>query len=381
MTRRKNYSPARVINPSSMHHVVWLHPGQALVIQLSEEVYGSNQPKLELTNNNLKVACVEKVDKKYQWLIIQEEKIIEWGDYSSCYLTDIWIESEKTCGRIVVMLSCVNKNKDNFITVINPDCVDIRIRPYDVIEVILYNESFKDQDEWMWEWLPLLDVDVDQIGYDYFNIHMWNKYYLDSTGEEPNHPYACLARTCSQKNAWCRQHHFWFRFDKSVLDLMRKEQGVKHVGNFKFFGWEDRHRKSEGFSCEHLLSVHLNLKEKYRLAVLHTLTIPKFGDKLPRPTAMKSTSSVSAVRTAVMHHLKRKRQHVSIWPMVQEVVIEPLNVRTLDEGCRTIDAMPPEYEASCDDTGDYTDDYTLYPSYGHWRGHHFQFGPNKHVMD
>lgn len=339
MIKRKSYAPAHVKNPSSVQHLVWLQPGQTLVLHLKAEDY--NNPKVEISKSHVKQIGYEQKDDEHVFLFIQDEHVIDWGDYSSCHLADIWVDSEKTTARLVVMMQCVNPLKQNFVTIINPDVADLRLRPHDVMEVILYDTRFRDQDEWNWEWEPKCDVALEHIGYDSMNIHMWHRYYTHEESEQPNYAYARVPRTDGENNPWCRQHHIWFRFTSNILELMDKENGLKHVGNVRFYGWPDKYNKNTGYLTEYHLSVVVNLSATTKSKVYETL-------------AMKQQSLCSSPMptVAAVPYFKKQKVQRHYGPTIRDVEFKLIDYKTLDEGCNTEPADPPRRVLYEGDSGD-----------------------------
>lgn len=334
MRTRKSYKPAHVKNPSSIQHLVWLQPGQSLVVRLSKETYQNS--KVETSNGHMKVLTCEEKEEEREYLFIQDEMVPEWSAYSSCFLCDIWIDSDAVTAKLVVMLACHNEAKDNFVTAINPDCTDLRLRPHDILEVILYDHRFRDQDEWSWQWNSTCDVKLEQIGYEHMNIHMWERYYEAEADEHPSYAFARCPRTQSENNPWCRQHHFWLRFDDSILLAMQKESGLRHVGNLRFYGWPDRYNKNGGYLSDSFVSLTVDLDNKYRMRVLDTLALKPHGEcqkPLPEP-----------VRAAVVNHLRKKKGKV--WtPTIRDVSLNLLETTALEAGCNTMSAEPPRAAA------------------------------------
>jgi len=211
----KKYSAAHVKNPTSLQHIVWLQPGQTLILHLEREQYP--EVKVESNSPYLKILPCEGNQKEQQFIFVQEESVVSWGQYSSSFLGDVWVDSGTHTAKLVVMMNCTSPTKQRFCTVVNPDCTDIRIRPYHIIEVVLFDHRFKDQDEWIWEWVPKSDMQIEMLGYEYLNMHMWRRHYEEPLGENPEFAYARLLRGDAENNPWMRQHHFWFRFKENIL--------------------------------------------------------------------------------------------------------------------------------------------------------------------
>ena len=83
----------------------------------------------------------------------------EWASFSNCHLGDIWIENDDNISRMIVMLMCTYSAKRSVVTTINPNCYDICISSYDMLEVILFEENFG-YANWNWEWRPASGVNA-----------------------------------------------------------------------------------------------------------------------------------------------------------------------------------------------------------------------------
>ena len=208
----KTYSPVQVRNPTSSQHLVRLRPGQSMFLSFDKETY--RDVKLELASDYLEA----EADGDHKYRIWQTKVVDGWGDYSSTFLGEIWIDYDASIAKISVVLDCVNKEKLDHITIVNPDCFDVRVQPHQVIELIVYDLRFGSLDEWYCTWKPLKDIYLEQIGYDYISLQTWGQYYQHGD-DDPGYRYARMMRTEIEPSPtqWTRQHHFWFRFDRSVF--------------------------------------------------------------------------------------------------------------------------------------------------------------------
>lgn len=327
MIKRKFYSPVHIKNPTSLQHLVLLQPGQTLIVHLDSENYPN--AKMQISTSYLKLLPCEGNKQERQFIVIQDERIALWGSYSSCFLGDIWIDSDKIKAKLVVMLVCVNPVRSNVITAINPDCIDIRVKPFNIFEIILYNPQFKYTGEWTWDWSGKLElgINIEQIGYNFLNSHEEESY---------SQMYARLWRIEKIEDSYCRQHHFWFRFDESIFPHLNADIGLKYVGDLRFFGWPDRHHAQHDFSgnsmTEYLVSFWVDLRKRYWDETQSTLTVIKHDEAL-----VVGRPSLTA---AYNYGYFKKFQQRSFGPKQRKVEFELLNFQSLEEGCVTIDALP-----------------------------------------
>jgi hypothetical protein len=334
MTKQKNYSAAQVKNPTSIQHIVWLQPGQVLVIRLKKENYPN--PKVDLSNDFMEMLCFQETSDEFQYMVIQSDSTQEWAMYSSTHLCDIWIDSDNVCARLVIMQACHTPEKSDFVTTVNPDCSDLRLKPYNVLEVVLYDEEFREHDEWTWTWDAKCNIDVEMIGYQHVNINMWTRYYEFSGAEPPAYPYARCVRTKAQHNPWCRQHHYWFRFNQKMMGALDADLGLIHVGNLKFFGFPNRFFKSDGYKAERFLAIccRLDSSRSTKEKLANTLSLKPCGE-IPPPQFHQ------VMPMGIVGGTRSKKNRI-YGPRVKDIDLRLLDSKSIDEGCNTVLAIPPE---------------------------------------
>lgn len=356
MSRKIKYcSPVNVKNPISLQHLARVHPAQDIHLTLDEDLFPN--PTIEVSSDKLIMGCTVNSTGSRCIHIRQTEDIEDWSDYSSVLLGEIWIGSDKTIARVLVMLECQNPIKQTFFTVINPDCCDARMRPGDILEVVLFDHDFGFQEEWTWQWTPMTEVGVELLGHSDLSLNKWGQ------KDHPDQPYARLARTeAPLEKQWIRQRHYWFRFNKVILDLMDQGPGTKHLGTFKFVGYADRYHKDKNLPVEYHLSVHVDVKERHRLSAIRSLLLPKLdGYPYQRP-----------ITQAIVHCPKVKERQKS--KFVREVEVTLMDLNGFDDGCRLAPIVPDEKDAKskvildeCCPYDDVTDDGPLI-HYNHNQG-------------
>ena len=316
----KKYSPVKIKNPTSQQHLLKLRPGQDAILSFDFDIFGNFD--FELASDYLTF----EFDGKNKYRIAQKEDINPWGDYSSMFLGEIWIDYKTAISRVSVVLDCINKEKSDHITVVNPDCFDVRVQPHQVIEFIVYDLDFGSMDEWHCEWNPMDDVQLEQIGYDHLSLQAWHQYYQHGD-DDPGYRYARYPRIEIEPSTtqWTRQHHFWYRFNESVLDI--SAEGVNNIGSFVIKGVSDKFSKKPDLS-QYNLSLHLDTKKFKRGRVLHTLGLKKKDD-------YSHYSYTSNNRKPRIVHVPKKTL-----PTKRKVAISNLQATSLEEGCNILSAMP-----------------------------------------
>lgn len=363
----KNFSPILVRNPSSLQHVVNVHPKQPVLLRLDRSMY----PDAEIVPSDGFITKSEVVNKEGITFCQIEQTIdaSEWAQFSSCYLGNVWVGSKKESANLLLVLQGENQRKRNHLTVVNPQFADVRVRPHTIMEIVLFDEDHKDYDEWNWEWSSALDVDVESLGQDYMSLYMWTKIHDSKSVEGPDHPYARFPRMGTDVNPWTRQHHFWFRFNESLIPLLAEKNGTKHVGDFRFFGWPDRFMKHSTRPVEMNLSVYCDLSKKYTNAFETTLKLDKkasynnYPIVIGRPSEKQTTYYGSQTGASSKWDYQKKP-----WPSVREVTLSLLPTKSIEEGCTTVSADPPPEIVNRTYVGANEDcDFEIiYPGWGHY---------------
>lgn len=306
----KKYSPIRVQNPSSHQHVVRVNPGQQILLCVS------NDPDIQINSEYMKIESCEISEDGRVYVISHNVNVYDWSLYSQVVLGKIWIDYDKSISKLSVVMECNNYHKLNFVTLINPDGYDLRIKPHNIIEVILYDLSFGFRDKWCCDWISNINnLGIEEIGLDYLCLQSWNSCGL----VKASYPYAKYPRVDVSKNSWVRQHHFWFRFDSSLNSIVQEiKGGIEHVGKLTFWG------KSND---------HLSLTQSYSVNIFLDCRVLK-------PQLFVDTSSLKTkdkYPPYLFDSLESKKQNFI--PIVRDVDV--LVVGQSFEGCRVADAIEP----------------------------------------
>lgn len=333
MTRE--YYPLCVRDPRSMYHLVRIRPNQDLAILLSKEKFSS--PELEIASSYLSVNHASEDANNRVFRLAQTDSIRTWSQYSSTYLGEVWITHEHGISRLLVIQDCTNPQKTNLITVVNPKGFDLRVFPHNIMEFILYEPSFGCTADWEWIWKPKFDcVKICCLGEDTKGLHP-NRMY--QSFESPSDQYAKLARfDVSPTEHYRQQQHFWFRFEKDLVQLLTSEIGTINVGSFHFTGCPGPYCDSDDI-VTFCASIFLNTK-KPRVASFESIieTLPPLR---------------SYVSSRPKFQIYVKKQAL---PIINEVCITRVETSELAEGCKTLSAVPSDEKSPV--VNDY-DDYDL----------------------
>lgn len=190
-------------NPTSPRHIVRLKPGQKLELSLSDD-----NTKFNVLGNFLRTTSWSKpcINGEYvrQFIIEPDYNILQYSHLSTHYLGEIVVGTNT-----VLMVYLESTNDSNVVSVINPFNDSIRIRPYNVIELIYASEC---QFNITWVWDNKEDVDLVEIDY------KTSQFHLPVT--KANEHYVAHYRDVFAHKEMI--HHFWFRLDRGLLTLMQK---------------------------------------------------------------------------------------------------------------------------------------------------------------
>jgi hypothetical protein len=240
------------------------------------------------------------------------------------------------------------------------------------MEVVVYDLRFTNQDEWVCDWRSVGGIKTEQIGYDYLSLYSWNQ--LFDAEDDPEYRYARYPRVDTDDAKQCRQHHFWFRFDKTILDI--ENAGVKHVGDFVISGCANKFLKGRTDESSYHASVYVDSSKVKKGRILHTLGMAKKESysqcnfqhvQRPRQVESRTFRRTNAIIHVPPHQRKFKKKE--LLPETREVAINVLQAASLEEGCKVLSAIPsatwqPDDYDSYD--GDYADGW--YSGYGHGNG-------------
>lgn len=357
----KSFAPVRIQNPTSLQQIAKISPGQSIDLYINEDVFGSHV--VDVSTESLFVTKVPCSGPEKLYKISHVNSVREWADYSTCLLGEIWIDGKNAIGKIGVMLECSNGEKSKIRTVVNPDCFDLRIYSYNIIELIVFDCRFGYHDEWNCEWRPVKDVGLNQIGQDHLCLH---DSYGPYTGLEPaNYLYARCPRGESTVGLLTRQHHFWFRFDYKIFKLIATESGIVHVGNIIVNGLSNKYQLQHADKVGSHMSLYVDFRKKWFPQTQETLNVK------PKSEMQEPTSLVA--RQYDDYKPKWQPQPKIVLPEIRDVDISLIESPGEITGCKTLSATNESQSYRYNpwaDWSDYEDDVDDYHFYHHHSNRH-----------
>ena len=160
------------------------------------------------------------------------EDIEIWCNHSSFLAGEIIVESFNFSCKLAIVLRSEKSVEKSLLTIINPESCDLIVDSGDIIEFVLFEEGIDDKAIVTCDFTPSaeLDINFDLIGYADFVINLWSPTIFDF----PKNYYATFPRVALEKDSYCSQYHFWFRFSRKMFECAKKKSGICHIGNFSF---------------------------------------------------------------------------------------------------------------------------------------------------
>lgn len=356
----RTYSAVRVQNPTSLQQLVKIHPGQDILLYLDDEVYGGQTVEVSSEHLKLTPEPPERTHEKFFhcYRISHSLEVREWAAYSSTLIGEIWIDGKKSMGKVGVLLETTCPNKSHIRTVVNPDCMDLRIYPYNVIELIVYDLKFGYHDEWNCEWRPLIeDLGLQQIGYDHLCLHSWDVYY---NGLEPNdYLYSRYPRADVLGGLMTRQHHFWFRFDPKIFEVTAKNNGLVCAGNIVVNGLSNRFQLQYAEKRAYHVALYIDCRKKHFQDIQTTLNL-----KLRDETAPGLMGKPSYGPRQVAQTVKEE-----VLPTIRDIGIKLLDKTDDLTDCKMLPTLNDSYRASAHMNMWYDEDDFFFDTPYHHRHH------------
>lgn len=284
--------PIRIKNPDTPCRVVRLQQGQQI------ELLFDYEPKLSLYSDYLRIVKTDNYTDKSIWYIKQTENTQGSNLCSTFYLGEI--SSSK--GSLLVYLDTEDPSKRDIITIVNPGYDTVRLKPYQVLEVVCYHPDFVNNDDhWVWEWAADSNIRMDQLGYDFAVPFYFDSFTQDSL-------YSVIPRVIGDFR--CVQHHFWFRFDQSILEVLSRDQmgKAKYVGKLAFRGYPS---PKDDCYVESVIDVLVDGNKKHINKCVQTLGLPTHNLYEPK----------EIVKTPIMRDVVVTKVDASLdigWQVIQD---------------------------------------------------------------
>lgn len=257
----KRPAPLQVKWPNSDFQVLRLHRNQHIELMFDTD---KPVPKIWIFGKHLELdnSCIYQFKKVIKTVITRN--YFGTNRASTYFLGEIEIEGRK----LIVYLESDIASKVDFVTVLNPFAETIRIKPHQILEVVLCVEP---SNAWDWAWIPDTTnekvhktVSLEEIGYRFVSTTnmKWNQM-------EPSDPYYVFDRRPTNQITYVQQH-WWFRFDKSLLGLLEADS----VGRNSKVGYLMFSNKSN--EEHYFIDILADLEKKYVQPFVNTLTLSKY---------------------------------------------------------------------------------------------------------
>lgn len=346
---KKQYSPALVVDPTSQNHLVRLHPNQDFNLRLSSYV---KEPKVYLTSEFLRLVSDVKNDESITYRFEQVADFTEWSQISSAYLGEVSVLSEDRISSVCALLESEASHHPNVVTVVNPTGTQVKVEPYQVLEVVVYEPNGTQRDRWDLNITPgsgPLNLVYEQLGHEIVYPGISYESYLPP--EDVDEVCLVMPRAFGTDKPLV-EHHYWFRCKyESISAVMKETNGVFDAGKISFMPGTEK-----SSTYHNSISIQLNLRERNRKDAYKVLFFPKRfqvissssafssskgGTIYPTVKTKKSTkpkTTTALTTTSSSSYKTHQKQHVrygytkSIY--VPNVSLVPKSTKKLDSGCK-----------------------------------------------
>lgn len=257
----KSPSPIVQRNPIANYQVLRVCKNQEIHILLSEE---HREKTVKVSGPFLTLDETIVYNSKGVFRTIRQFRCFDLNKGSTCFLGTITVGENVN---LLVYLESDNVDKKDFVTLIDPYVDTIRLKPHQVLEVVM-----TDNTGWDWAWYPRNPTEnssciaLQEIGRRFFSPTMarWNQQLTSD-------PYFTDQKLKNQMPDKVMQTHFWFRFDSSMLGILNEDKlGRGHIaGNLVIYT-----RAEEDYAC---IDVLVDVSKKYTIQFANTLTLGKYG--------------------------------------------------------------------------------------------------------
>lgn len=257
----KSPSPIVQKNPIADYQVLRVCKNQEINIVLSGDQVGKT---VKVTGLFLKLDAMIVYNSKGVTHTIRQIRCFDLNRASTCFLGTIVVGDNV---HLLVYMESDHVDKKDFLTLIDPYVDTIRLKPHQVLEVVMTDNA-----GWDWAWYPKNPTEsssciaLQEIGRRFYSptIGKWkDQHYAD--------PYFAEQKLKHQIPEKVLQTHFWFRFDSSMLAILEEDKlGRGHIaGSLVIFT-----RAEEDYAC---VDVLVDVSKKYITQFGSTLTLGKYG--------------------------------------------------------------------------------------------------------
>lgn len=315
----KTHKDIHISDPRQITQAVCACPDQSIFLRIDYEWFPDH--KIEFARDNLYLYLAEEQSSYviYELRFTAEAK--EASEYSNFLADYIFIFSKDSSIELPIILKTENKHKSNFFKVINPFDEKITLTPGDILEIVLQNVSPNFLSH-SWSFTPSNDIslDVDFLGEQLIEANRDNH----AVSTFPNLPYAVYVH---DKNI--NQKHFWFRFQKNLLNLVNEHKETLYVGEINLTpSIRDR-------SVLRRIEIYLNFSassnENLKASVFNSLLLPRLDlTQKKQDEKIKCTKTPSSGFVFATHASKKD---CSSKKNIYVVSVQLLDTKSLEEGC------------------------------------------------
>lgn len=262
-----NPSPVQIRNPVANYQVVRLHSKQDIFLSLSGE---HTAKKIKVASPFLELDSMSHYKNGMLTHKIRQRQSFGLNASSTSHLGEIIVD--KTV--LLVYLESQIDSKKDFITMVDPYADTVRLKPHQILEVVLMGHA-----GWDWTWYPEINtkIDIEELGYRCAGNHQFRN-SLQSLDE----PYYVGYKSFLKPNNEPTQHHFWLRFDSTIIPIIQAESSGRNVSaGTLIFNCAVNNEQSS-------VDVYVDLEKKYLNKVTNTLTLGKHGSVTQSYTVVKS---------------------------------------------------------------------------------------------
>lgn len=280
----KRRPPARVKNPSSDCHVVPLVPGQKLEITLSGDSPRFSEATVEVRSEFLEMEGVFTAPDGNGRMFRFRQKsppLDNWARVSNTHMGEVVLRGADACAKVCPVLVASNPCKKNVFTVVNPDAHTVKIQPYQILEVVLYNPLWGKK--LYWEMDENLDPRMEILSYNYVDPSNYNC----SDGMRPiSDAFFTYPRSGLGSSSGFHEYHFWVRCrPEASKHMLRLDPGSYPRARMRFNGCVGMEVK---FTAT--LSVNFNPRVKEDDDSRRIQTLTRDDSDLSPPAARPSTA-------------------------------------------------------------------------------------------
>lgn len=317
---KKKYKTYYVTNPKSNQHLVRLHQSQFINLKLDKSSYPN--AKIHFSNSNLILESEYHSFESITYKIKPNSKYQDWSSFSNFFLGEIFVNSDLTFAKIAVVLKTQNVDKENFLTLVRPQNSEVKIKPGDILEVVLFENNFDEDSVWTWRFFPEFDCIPDILGQSSLKF---KEFYSDATKKSENQAnqlFVKIPRIIDSENFISQQEHFWFRFDKNLIKLLESNLGLQKLGEIFFYG-SKKSVKNDYTLCSDAtfnFSIYMDLNSQFKMRAFNSLLIPKIDQ------AQKTTNFSFSYMNLYANKTKKN---------VREIQVDLIETKCLEFGCKT----------------------------------------------